>query len=117
MGITNPERLELVRRLHKASQGGKVELWSALAEYIEQSKRSRVAVNLSRINRNTTDGEVVVVPGKTLASGIITHPVTVAAFSFSNKARERVEKAGGRCITISEMIAQNPNGSNVKIIG
>jgi len=115
--ITNPERLELARSLRKASKGGKVAIWSLLAEYLNRSKRRRVAVNLSRIDRYTADGDIVLVPGKTLGSGILTHPVTVAAFSFSNKARERVEKAGGKCVTIREMMAQNPEGSKIKIIG
>ena len=115
--ISNPERLELLRVLRKSSHKGKVKIWSVLAECIERPKRRRVTVNLSRIDRYTKDGEIVLIPGKTLGSGTLTHPVSVAAFSFSEKAREKVESIGGKCLTIREMIAQNPEGSKVKIIG
>jgi len=115
--MTNPERMKLVKLLRKSSQQGKVKIWSLLAECIEKPKRRRVAVNLSRIDRNTKDGDVVVVPGKTLGSGTLTHPVSVAAFSFSQKAKEKVESAGGKCLTIGEILAQNAEGSTVKIIG
>ncbi|MEM3736958.1 MAG: 50S ribosomal protein L18e [Candidatus Bathyarchaeia archaeon] len=114
---TNPERLELIRALRKASQGGKVRIWRVLAEYIMQPRRRRVTVNLSRVNRHTRGGDVVIIPGKTLGSGNINHPVSIAAFDFSAKAKEKIERAGGSCLTINEIVAQIPNGSNVKLIG
>ena len=45
------------------------------------------------------------------------HSVVVAAFSFSDSARQEIEKAKGKCITIKELIKQNPKGKDVRIIG
>jgi len=60
---------------------------------------------------------VAVIPGKALGAGIIDHPVTVAAFNFSEKAKRKIEAAGGKCLTIEELAEANPKGSNVKILG
>jgi large subunit ribosomal protein L18e len=58
----------------------------------------------------------VVVPGKVLGAGNLDHPVSVAAFSFSAEAKSKISKAKGKCLSISELIEDNPKGSNVKIM-
>jgi len=60
---------------------------------------------------------MVVVPGKVLGAGEINHPVIVAAFSFSEKAKEKIKAAKGKCLSFIDLIKKNPKGSNVKIIG
>lgn len=74
-------------------------------------------VNISRLNRYTKENDQVVVPGKVLGAGLIDHPVTVAAFAFSNEAREKISRAKGKCISIPDLIKINPSGTNVKILG
>lgn len=57
------------------------------------------------------------IPGKVLSSGSLTKKITVAAWAFSEKAKEKIQKAGGECISIEELIKRNPKGSNIRIIG
>jgi len=114
---TNPELLELVNSLKKQSRESKADLWRDIAERLVKSRRRRVVVNVSRLNRYTSRNETVAVPGKVLATGEITHPITVAAFSFSGKAKEKIKAARGRCVSFSDLAKKNPAGSNVKIIG
>ena len=42
--------------------------------------------------------------------------VNVVALKFSAKAQEKIESAGGECISIDEIIETNPKGSNIRII-
>jgi len=114
---TNPELIELTSFLRKQSRENKVEIWRDIAERLTKPKRTRIAVNLSRLNRYTQKSETVAVPGKVLATGEITHPITIAAFAFSGKAREKIKAVRGRCVSFSDLIKKNPRGSNVKIIG
>ena len=114
---TNPELISLIRDLKKKSQESQTELWRKLAESLASSKRSRVAVNLSRLNRYTKEGQTVVVPGKVLGSGKSDHPLTVAAFAFSDVAKTKIQNAKGNCLSISELMKKNPTGKNVKIVG
>jgi large subunit ribosomal protein L18e len=72
---------------------------------------------VSRINRHTEKDDVVVVPGKVLGAGKLGHPVTVAAFTFSETAKYIILKVRGKCLTIPDLVEKNPKGSKVKIIG
>ena len=114
---TNPEVAKLVHSLKKQSRESKAEIWRDIAERLVKSKRRRVVVNLSRLNRYTSKNETVAVPGKVLATGEMTHPITVAAFTFSGKAKEKVRAARGKCVSFSDLAKKNPAGSNIKIIG
>ena len=67
--------------------------------------------------RFTKPNEIIIVPGKVLGSGSLNHSLTVAAFSFSESAREIIEQAKGKCLTIKELVQKNPKAKDVKIIG
>ena len=114
---TNPELITLIRDLKKQSQESQTELWLSLAQRLTTSNRNRVAVNLSRLNRYTKDGETIAVPGKVLGSGNADHPMTVAAFAFSDVAQAKILKAKGKCLSIKELMEKNPDGKNVKLMG
>jgi large subunit ribosomal protein L18e len=114
---TNPELIKLVDFLKKQSRENKAEIWRDIAERLAKPRRKYVAVNLSRLNRYTQKSETVVVPGKVLATGEIDHSVTIAAFDFSDKAKEKIDAVNGKCLSIYDLIEKNPRGSNVKIIG
>lgn len=74
-------------------------------------------MNLSSLDRYTQKNETAVVPGKVLGAGKINHPITVAAFAFSEKAEEKIKAAKGKCLSFFDLVKKNPKGSNVKIIG
>jgi large subunit ribosomal protein L18e len=114
---TNPELIQIIRFLRKQSREKEAEIWRDIAEHLAKSRRKRLAVNLSRLNRYTQKNETVVVPGKVLSTGEIDHPITVTAFAFSEKAVEKINSANGKCQSFSDLIKKNPKGSNVRIIG
>jgi large subunit ribosomal protein L18e len=60
------------------------------------SKQERTAVIVGTV---TDDKRVLDMP-----------KVTVAALRFTETARARIVKAGGRCLTLDEMIMQTPSG-------
>jgi large subunit ribosomal protein L18e len=114
--MTNEEITKTIRELKKASKSRDQPVWAALAEELDKSKRSRVAVNLSRINRFSEEGDVVVVPGKVLASGKLGHSVTIAAFDFSESAKNKIVQANGVTKTYSELLSDNSKFKNIKLI-
>ena len=114
---TNPQLIELIRLLKKKARENDAPIWKAIAERLSKPRQRRSEVNISRLNRYTKENDQVVVPGKVLGAGSINHPVTVAAFAFSEQAREKILKAKGKCISIPDLIKINPKGTNVKIIG
>ena len=83
---------------------------------MERPTRRRVEINLNHIEREAKEGETIVVPGVVLGEGKLTKKVTIAAWRFSTKAKEKIEKSGARAISIEELIKENPKGSNVRIM-
>ena len=114
--IQNPELKELIRFLRRKYGEVGAKIWRDIAERLERPRSRRAEVNVSKINRYTRPGDVVVVPGKVLGAGMIDHPVKVAAFAFSASAKRKIEAAGGKCMSIRELVEQNPRGSGVKIM-
>ena len=113
---TNPELVELIQDLKKKSREDKTELWRKIAERLSTSNRSRVALNVSRLNRYTKEGDTVAVPGKVLGAGKADHPMTIAAFAFSDRAQSKIMKAKGNCLSIRDLMETNPEGTNVKVM-
>jgi large subunit ribosomal protein L18e len=113
---TNPNLFKLIRTLKIKSNQEDVAIWKDVASKLEGSNRSTAEVNVSSINRYANENEVVLVPGKVLSNGNLDKKVTVAALNFSSKAQEKIENAGGECLTISEILEQNPKGSNIRIM-
>ncbi|MEM4282276.1 MAG: 50S ribosomal protein L18e [Candidatus Woesearchaeota archaeon] len=111
-GPTNEELRKLVSTLKKE----KSPLWLRLANELSRPTRKRREVNISRINRFSSPNDTVVVPGKVLGAGALTHSLTVAAFAFSAGARKRIEEVKGRCISILELIKENPKGAGIKLL-
>jgi len=113
---TNPELQTVIRFLRKKARDSNAPIWWDVADHLSSSRRRRIAVNLSRLNRHTRVKETVVVPGKVLGAGKLDHSISVAAFSFSTQARLKISKARGKCLSISELLEANPKGGNVKIM-
>ena len=113
---TNPQLVELIGQLRKQSKEQDAPIWLDVADGLAKTRSQRVVVNISNVNRYTEKGDVVVVPGKILASGAIDHAVTVAAFEVSAPAKAKLEAAKAKYLTIQELMEKNPKGSKVKII-
>ena len=92
-------------------------IWKAVARGLNRPERKGYEVNLLRIEKYAKPRGKIVVPGVVLGSGGIKKAVTIAALKFSGAAREKIEKAGGKCLTIEEMGKENPKGKGIRIMG
>jgi large subunit ribosomal protein L18e len=115
-GPTNPILKKLIEELRNQGYKEKIPFLIEIAKKLEKSRRKRPEVNLSKLNRVCKENETVIIPGKVLSSGILKKPLTVAAASFSMSAIEKIQKAGGKTISIRELIKNNPKGTNVRIV-
>lgn len=116
-GPTNPYLMELISELKKKSNVDGARFWKRIASDLEKPSRDRRIVNLSKINRVTKQGEIIVVPGKVLSDGDLNHSLTIAAWQFSNKAVEKINKKKAKAISIYELMKTNIKGKRVRIIG
>lgn len=114
---SNPHLQGLIADLKKQSHAHQASLWKRIAEDLDKASRKRRVVNLNRLNRFTKENEIIIVPGKVLGTGNLSHSLTVAAWAFSTSAKEEIAKAKGKCLSIQELLKQNPKGQKIKIIG
>lgn len=113
---TNPQINNLIKILKEKAYQEETPLWKDLARRLEKPTRNQAEVNISRINRHTSDDEIILVPGKVLGSGALDHKVQVAALDFSKQAEEKIISAGGRCLDITLLVDENPKGTGIRII-
>ena len=113
---SNDHLIAQLTALRKASRKQEAPIWGDIAARLQRPSKTWAEVNLSRIARVAPKGATIVVPGKVLGSGALTHSVTVAAFSFSGSARTKIEAAGGKPMTILELLEKVPTGAGVKIV-
>jgi large subunit ribosomal protein L18e len=112
----NPNLKKTIRTLRAESKKSGKAIWAALAEDLDKAKRKRFIVNLSQINRHTDADDIVAVPGKVLASGSLDHPVTVAAYSFSDAAAKKIELYKGRALSLETLLEEGVEPSKIRIL-
>lgn len=104
---------EWLNTLSAASKGQHYpKLWKRVYRLVGVPTRRRVEVNISKIELNTQDGDHVIVPGKVLSNGEMSHKVTIAAIEYSGPALKMLKDANCKIITIKEMI----NAEKVHVI-
>lgn len=113
----NPELSHAVRELQLAAKSHDAAIWGAVAQRLGRARHQTNPVNVGHLDRLLEEQEVAVVPGKLLAEGRITKPITVAAFRCSPAARTKIQAAGGTVLTIHELIRSKPDGAGVRIFG
>lgn len=115
--MSNQTYRRLSYGLRRASRESGAPMWARLARLARRPTRARRVVNLKRISAMTSDGDVVVVPGKVLGTGGIGHRITLCPFSISRAAAGKVRGAGGSLASLEELAASHPNGTGVRLLG
>lgn len=113
---TDPALIALISDLKAKERENGSAIWRDIAKRLEKPRKNWAEANLSKLERYAKDGETVIVPGKVLAAGSVSKKITVAAWSFSDAAAEGIVSAGGKTMTIRELMEANPKGSNIRIM-
>lgn len=99
--------------LSAASKGDHYQkLWKKVYRLVEVPSRRRHKVDLRKLETNTKDGDNVVVPGKVLSNGEMTHKINISAIEFSDNALKSLREADCKVMHIKEMV----NSKNVRVI-
>jgi len=114
---TNPMLVSLIHELKKNANENDAPIWKDIAIRLEKPLKNWPEVNLDKISRYTNEKETALIPGKVLSDGALTKKVTIAAWSFTDKSQEKIKKAGGKYISINELLKNNPKGKDVRILG
>lgn len=113
---SSPILKDVIEGLTEVSRESGSSIWRDIARRLNGGDRRFASVNVSKISRMTSDGDHVVIPGTLLGSGYIDKKVTVSALRISEKAKKKLDEAGGSFKPLLEMAKENPKGTNVKIL-
>ena len=114
---SNSTLVKTILELKEASRKNEAPLWRSIANRLEGSSSNWPSVNVSKLEYNINKNGKAIIPGKLMGTGIVTKKMTVAAYSFTDSAKEKIQSAGGKCLTYNEMIKATPKGTNVTVIG
>ena len=103
----NPELVETIILLKKNKA------WKKIANLLSRTKRKQIKANLDEIDKKAEEGDTIIVPGKVLGVGKLTKKLVIVAFSFSQRAREKLK---GKVRTIKEEIKNNPKAEGIKVL-
>ena len=104
---------ELVETIMKAKKNGK---WIKIAGMISGPRRKQAGKNLDEIDRETKEGDTVIIPGKVLGQGEVSKKIRVAALYFSKSAREKLKNKKCEIVSIAEEIKVNPKAEGLKVL-
>ncbi len=114
---TNQVLIDTISQLKAKSRETGSALWRDVALRLSRSRSNWAQPNLSRMTRYAPEGAIIVVPGKLLGSGEVSGSPTVAAYSVSSSARDKIEQAGGKVMNLNELMDSNPDVKEVFILG
>ncbi len=108
-GPTDPNLKRLILDLKKTKKKSYV----LLAKHLSKSTRVKNAVNIRKLAKmskkiDAKNRHNYAVPGKVLSSGTIGKPINVYAWSYSKAAKDKIERAGGECFSIQDIVKNNP---------
>ncbi|MGD9276177.1 MAG: 50S ribosomal protein L18e [Candidatus Pacearchaeota archaeon] len=107
---TNPELVETIKLAKKNDK------WLEVASLLSYPRKKRINLNLEEIDKNSKEGETILVPGKVLSNGEISKKLKVIALSFSDVAKEKLKNQKCEVVIIGEEIKKNPEMKGVKIL-
>lgn len=104
---------EWLNLLSEASRGKHYpKLWKRVHGMVAVTERRRHEVNLSKLERYTKEGDNVIVPGKILSKGELTHKVRIAAIEYSAPALKSLRESDCKIVSLKEML----NSEKIKVI-
>lgn len=115
--LSNPEKIQTLTLLRQAGKRSERRVWRDMSNRLESHKSQMSNVNISKVSKLTKEGDVVIIPGKVLGSGIIDHKIHIGAFAFSGVAIEKIRRADGEPLSVQAFIQKYINHKGLIILG
>lgn len=90
--------------------------WLKVAKMLSSPTRKFSKINLSEIDKVTSEGDTVVIVGKVLSNGNLTKKVRICALGFSKSTLDKLKKVKGEPVSIFDEIKKNPKGEGIKLL-
>jgi len=115
-GPENPVVQQLVISFRKQHKTSKKMVWQRIAELLLKPSRKKEGMNITKLSKYASEGDVVAIPVKVLSLGTLTKKVNVYALSYSAAAKAKIEKAGGKALPLMDLVKAKVEPSKIKIL-
>lgn len=110
---TKESTRKIIVALEKAAKKSKSKLLRKVAEALNSASRKRVKVNIYKLSKvaKKMSGKTLIVPGKVLSTGEPVDNMNIVCLDYSEKAKQKIEKAKGKMHTFSDLekLSLKPN--------
>ena len=107
---TNPEIVSTIKVASKNVN------WMPIAKILSGPTRLLISLNLNQIDKNSSIGDTLIVPGKVLSQGDLTKKIKICALSISKQAQEKLKNTKSEFIKIIDEIKKNSKAEGIKIL-
>jgi len=90
--------------------------WKTLAGILSGPTRKYSSVNLYRIEKETKEGDTIIIPGKVLSSGELTKKIRICSLTITPSAKSKLSQTSSEYATIAEEIKKNSKAEGIKIL-
>lgn len=104
---------ELVETLMKAKKNDK---WLEVAGLLSMPRRLMAEKNLDEIDKESKEGDTIVIAGKVLGNGDISKKIKISALSFSHEAEKKLKAKKCEMLSLIKEIETNKKAEGIKIL-
>ncbi|MDS0257253.1 50S ribosomal protein L18e [Thermoplasmatales archaeon AK] len=112
----NPFLKNTVDELLKISRESGSTFWRDIAERLVEGKHRLASTNLGKIEKLSSDGDTIVIPGTVLGSGYFNRKATLSSLRVSSSAFRKIKESGSTFKNLVDLARENPKGTNLKIL-
>ncbi|HLH86263.1 MAG TPA: 50S ribosomal protein L18e, partial [Thermoplasmataceae archaeon] len=105
-----------VDELLKISRESGSTFWRDIAERLVEGKHRLASTNLGKIEKLSSDGDTIVIPGTVLGSGYFNRKATLSSLRVSSSAFRKIKESGSTFKNLVDLARENPKGTNLKIL-
>ncbi|MCX6748797.1 MAG: 50S ribosomal protein L18e [Candidatus Pacearchaeota archaeon] len=106
----NPEVVETIFQAKKNKK------WLEVADILTRPRRIKTILNLDQIDKESKEGDTIVVPGKVLGEGNVTKKIRIVALQFSEEARKKLKDKKCEVVSLKEEIAKNKEAKGINVL-
>jgi large subunit ribosomal protein L18e len=107
---TNPNLVSTIGKANKEKN------WVKIAHLVSVPRRKLSSVNLDQLDKESKEGDTLLVPGKVLGQGDVSKKLRIVALSFSQTARDKLKSKKCEIVSVDEEIKVNPQARGIKIV-
>ena len=116
MKIYDDYRHSLLKDITSLYKKTNSKIWLNVKSNLLKTNSNRPEVNVEKIAKFTKNNDIVIVPGKVLGDGDISHIVKIGALNFSDSSISKITSCGGEALLIPKFIEKYGDKGGIKLI-